>query len=76
MSIPATQSAEAVYLPSRAVLDRYGRKHSNWLWRIMKADPDFPKPVPIGNQNYWRLTELEAYEAAKRKAAAQQPAAS
>ena len=59
--------AEDVYLPSRKVLNRYSRKSPVWLHRILKNDPDFPKPIYINGQKYWRLAELEAYDGAPER---------
>ncbi|TIM15501.1 MAG: DNA-binding protein [Mesorhizobium sp.] len=32
------------------------------LWRWLKAGSGFPRPVYIGRNRYWRLTELEAWD--------------
>lgn len=61
-----------VYLPSGAVRKRYGNVSQQWIERRL-ADPksSFPKPVKLGGtHNFWRLSDLLAWEAAapKRKA--------
>lgn len=53
---------EPIYLTARQVLNRYGRKSTIWLYRIVKRDPKFPRPLYIGGQKYFRLSDLEAYD--------------
>lgn len=52
------------HLPLKAVCEDLGV--SRWtLWRAARSDiPDFPKPIKVGRQLYWRKTELDALEAA------------
>jgi hypothetical protein len=62
---------EPVYLTARQVLQRYNRVNLTWLWRRLKNDQDFPKPIYIGDVRYWSIAALEAYEnrpAPERKA--------
>ena len=67
-SIPDTQT----YMPGSQVLRRYGRKNPVWLWRLLRNDPTFPKPIKLsGNQNYWLVSDLEQWEASKREAQAE-----
>ncbi len=56
---------ERAFLPARAVWERYGVSQMS-LWRWLR-DPDlsFPKPVYLGRYRYWRIAELEAWEALK-----------
>ena len=42
--------------------ERYGGVSDTWVDRRLAGNPDFPKPVYIGNRRYWRIDELEAYE--------------
>jgi predicted DNA-binding transcriptional regulator AlpA len=67
--LPAEQSADQVYLTARQVVHRYGRKSLVWLWRLLRRDAQFPRPLEIGGQRYWPLADLEAYERARRQAA-------
>ena len=53
-----------VLLRSRSVRERYDNASAIWLWRRCRDDPRFPKPVKIGNRNYWYEDELQAYEKA------------
>jgi predicted DNA-binding transcriptional regulator AlpA len=39
-----------------------------WLWRKIKYDPTFPRPVIIGNRIYLDEDELDAYDDAAKKA--------
>lgn len=52
------------YLPLKAIVEDLGV--SRWtLWRAAGSDiPDFPKPIKVGRQLYWKKTELDALEAA------------
>lgn len=49
------------FLSAESVCDRYDRGRM-WLYRILKRDPKFPRPVIIGNRRYWHRTELEEWE--------------
>lgn len=55
------------FIPASAVRKRYGNAAESTLWR-WERDPDlkFPKPVVLGGgRKYWRLTDLEAWEASR-----------
>jgi len=60
-----------VYLKSRQVRARYGNVSDMWLHRRL-ADPtsDFPRPVYLSRERFWRLSDLLAYE---RQCAAAEP---
>lgn len=53
--------SNTVYLTARQVCERYGRS-SIWVYRRVKNDPQFPRPIFIAGQKYFRLADLEAYE--------------
>ena len=55
--------AEGVYLTTRQVAKRYNRSNTVWVYRRVKGDPNFPRPIYIGGQKYFRLADLEAYDA-------------
>jgi predicted DNA-binding transcriptional regulator AlpA len=60
------------FFPARRVWERYGVT-SMTLWRwIRDPEMNFPRPVYLGRFRYWRIAELEAWEAeqAQRDAAA------
>jgi predicted DNA-binding transcriptional regulator AlpA len=57
---------QSVFLIGPDVQIRYRRSHVTiWRWQ---RDPKlvFPKPIQINGLNYWRLTELLAWEADQR----------
>jgi hypothetical protein len=56
------------YLTGPQTCERYGGKHATWLWRRVKFDPNFPKPLKIHNRLYFEVGELDAYDDACRKA--------
>ena len=41
---------------------RYGDRSHMWLVRLLKSDPDFPRPVKFGRMNFYSVEALEAYE--------------
>lgn len=53
------------YLTSRHVRERYGDRSHMWLWRILKADPRFPRPLKIRNNRYFDEEALDAYDRAQ-----------
>ncbi len=53
------------FLTGPQVQDRYG-KTSVTLWRWINNDEmGFPKPMKVNRLNYWRLSDLIAWEAAQ-----------
>ena len=50
------------YATAAQLRERYGNRSSMWLDRIMKSDPNFPRPIKIGRFRFWDLAEIEAYE--------------
>jgi predicted DNA-binding transcriptional regulator AlpA len=60
---------QETYLPDLQVSARYG-VHRMTPWRWLKSDPTFPKPVKLSpGCTRWKLSEIEAWETAKSKAA-------
>ena len=59
------QTQNQTYLTGPQVQARYQRSHVS-LWRWTK-DPNlgFPKPIKINRLNYFKLADLEAWEAAQ-----------
>lgn len=57
------------YIDTPSLRTRYGGKSEMWVWRHLANDPEFPKPIKIGNRNFWRLRDLLAYEEKKHAAA-------
>lgn len=54
------------YCSGPQVLERYGGRSSMWLWRHVKFDPKFPRPVVIGGRRYFDEDELDAFDEASR----------
>lgn len=52
------------YLPLKAICEDLGV--SRWtLWRAAGSNiPDFPAPIRVGRQVFWKKSEMEALEAA------------
>jgi hypothetical protein len=65
----AAHEAGEVYLTAPQVCQRFGNKSAMWLWRALREESDFPRPIVIRKQRYFRLGELTAYENAARRAA-------
>ena len=40
-----------------------------WLWRMLKHDQGFPRPIVVNGRRYWWLSTLKAYELAKASTA-------
>lgn len=59
------KNAVQTFLTGPQVQERYQKSHVT-LWRWIR-DPDlaFPQPMKINRLNYWRLSDLEAWEAAQ-----------
>ena len=54
-----------LYLPDVEVAARYST-HRCWPWRLVKRDSTFPKRVTLTpGCTRWKLSDLEAWEAAK-----------
>ena len=56
---------KAEFLTGPQVRERYQKSHVT-IWRWVR-DPglNFPQPIQINRLNYWRLSDLEAWEAAQ-----------
>jgi predicted DNA-binding transcriptional regulator AlpA len=54
-----------VYLRTKQVRARYGSVSHMWVERRLQADPSFPRPIYFGRLRFWKLSELEKWEAAK-----------
>jgi len=64
MTTPTTQQTPT-FLTGPQVQARYQRSHVS-IWRWVR-DPalSFPQPLQINRLNYWRLVDLEAWEASQ-----------
>lgn len=57
--------ANQTFLTGPQVQARYQKSHVS-IWRWMNDDRlGFPAPLKINRLNYWRLSDLEAWEAAQ-----------
>ena len=56
--------ADAVWMTTNQVRSRYGGRSSMWLYRKLRSDPKFPRPTYFGRMQFFRVSELEAYERA------------
>jgi prophage regulatory protein len=57
------------FLSDTQIAARYG-VHRSTPWRWAKTDPTFPQPVTLtAGCTRWKLSELEAWEAAKTRTA-------
>lgn len=62
-----------VRLTTRQLRDRYGGVSDMWVHRRLNdAEDPLPQPIFIAGRRFWRLTDIEAWEA--RRAAAPRPA--
>jgi hypothetical protein len=58
------------YSTSRQVRKRYGDRSGMWLWRKLKYDPKFPRPMLMGrNLRLFDDDELDAYDASLERGA-------
>lgn len=53
------------YLTAPQTCKRYSRGQV-WPWRILKSDPDFPRPIVIAKRRYFVEAELDAYDESRR----------
>jgi predicted DNA-binding transcriptional regulator AlpA len=53
-----------LYLRTKQVRARYGNVSHMWIERRLRDDPTFPKPTYFGRMRFFKLSELEAWEAA------------
>jgi predicted DNA-binding transcriptional regulator AlpA len=61
MPKPKTRNTTDGYLRAPELCKRYGVSDM-WLWRRLRDDPSFPKPMRINRIRYFRISELEAWE--------------
>lgn len=59
------KDATQTFLTGPQVQERYQKSHVTiWRW-IRDMEMAFPQPLKINRLNYWRLADLEAWEAAQ-----------
>lgn len=74
LNLPAQQSMEIqmsdTYLTNRQIGERFNVHHLTPR-RWVREDPTFPRPVKLSpGCTRWKLSEIEAWEAAKARASA------
>jgi predicted DNA-binding transcriptional regulator AlpA len=55
------------YLTGPQLRVRYGRKSHVWLWRMIRNNPDFPRPYRINHQLYFDQSEVDAFDRERRE---------
>jgi predicted DNA-binding transcriptional regulator AlpA len=60
-NLAASQSQSTTFLQARQVRGRYNVSDMT-IWRWLR-DLEFPQPVYISRYRYWRLCDIEAWEA-------------
>lgn len=61
----------SAFLSDKQVADRYSVTRTS-IWRWLKKDPTFPKPISLSaGCSRWRLEELEAWEQKRIKASSE-----
>jgi predicted DNA-binding transcriptional regulator AlpA len=56
------------FLAAVQVRQRYGNASDMWLWRRLRDNSNFPRPIEIRKRRYWKLSELIAWERARASA--------
>lgn len=54
-----------IYLKTRQVQQRYGNCSHMFIERRLQNDPTFRRPLYFGRMRFWKLSELERWEAAQ-----------
>jgi predicted DNA-binding transcriptional regulator AlpA len=56
---------QTAYLPAGQVRSRYGISDMA-LWRWLRNEQmNFPRPLRLNGRRYWKLADLEAWEASR-----------
>jgi hypothetical protein len=53
----------ATLMTAKQLRERYGNRSKMWLGRRIESDPTFPRPVYIGRYRFFKVEEVEAYDA-------------
>jgi predicted DNA-binding transcriptional regulator AlpA len=61
---PPARDGDDYFLTAVQVRQRYGNASDMWLWRRLRDDSNFPRPIEISRRRYWKLSELIAWERA------------
>jgi predicted DNA-binding transcriptional regulator AlpA len=55
------------YLRTKQLRARYGNVSHMWIERRLESDTDFPRAIKMGRLRFWKLSELETWEAAQNQ---------
>jgi predicted DNA-binding transcriptional regulator AlpA len=65
VAITAHDGAEDILITAAQLKRRWGQVSDMFLWRKLRDDPNFPRPLLMGGKNsrrFWYLSEIVAYE--------------
>lgn len=63
-----TNDLDETYISAAQLKRRFGGRSDMWIWR-RQQDDNFPTPLRISGQRYWKLSELQKWEESKREVA-------
>jgi predicted DNA-binding transcriptional regulator AlpA len=69
-----SKAPDDAFLPASGVWNRYGVTSMTLFRWLRDENLGFPRPVYIGRFRFWRISELEAFEAARPRVSAKQAA--
>jgi predicted DNA-binding transcriptional regulator AlpA len=58
-----TDHLDSDLIPARRVRQHFGGCSDMWLFRRLRDDPTFPRPIVISRRRYWRWSEIRIWEA-------------
>jgi predicted DNA-binding transcriptional regulator AlpA len=70
---PPADDSDDYFLTAMQVRQRYGNASDMWLWRRLRDDSEFPRPIEIRKRRYWKLSELIMWERACAQTARKVP---
>jgi predicted DNA-binding transcriptional regulator AlpA len=59
---PTPAEEGETYVGIKQVRSRYGNCSDMWVWRRLRDESGFPKPIDISGRRFWKLSELIAWE--------------
>ena len=55
------------YITAPQLRARFGGRSDVWLWRLLNDNQaNFPRPVMVRRQRYFRISEVESWEESNR----------
>jgi predicted DNA-binding transcriptional regulator AlpA len=64
MLASTSSTSPETYLTARQVRARYGNASAMWIVRRL-ANDGFPKPIYLAGARFWRIADLDAWDAAE-----------